>query len=144
MLIYTVTHLPLGAVLETQDIDNTNIITIGNYSYFYSDEIPSVIVCRSGLLLPDDNSTFLGEWYYNNQPVGGFGSCGADNPYLAIPPSESNPGVLAIVNCHDLTLQSEGLYTCIIQDTDFTVHELKVGLYFNRGGVYICVVSTQV
>ena len=109
-------------------------MTIGNYSYFYSDDIPDSIVCRSGLLLPPNNATFLGGWYYNNQPVGGFGSCTETNSYIAIPPSPSAPGVLPLVNCNELTIQSEGLYTCMIRDSDLTLHELKVGLYFNRGG----------
>ena len=106
-------------------------MTIGNYSYFYSDEIPSIIICRSGLLLPDDNATFLGGWYYNNQPIGGFGTC---NTYIAIRPMTSNPGALPILSCSGLTLQSEGLHTCVIRDVDLTVHELKIGLYFDRGG----------
>lgn len=106
-------------------------MTIGNYSYFYSDEMPSIIICRSGLLLPEENVTFLGGWYYDNQPIGGFGTC---NAYLAIAPSTFNPGILSILSCGGLTIQSEGLYTCIIRDVDLTVHELKIGLYFDRGG----------
>ena len=46
----------------------------------------------------------------------------------------SNPGVLPLLNCDELSLQSEGLYTCVIRDADLIVHELKVGLYFDRGG----------
>ena len=130
--------MTLGATLEVIDDDNNdNVTTIGNYSYFYDNEIPTRIVCRSGLLLSADNVSFYGGWYYNNQPLRGIETCLNRNPFVALPSSiSSSPGVLLMINCNDLTLPSEGLYVCRIRDTDLTVHELKVGFYFNRGGNY--------
>jgi len=113
---------------------NNNAISIGNYSYFYDNEIPLCTFCRSGLLLPIDNASFLGEWYYNSQPVGDLEDCRSGDVFVADQQSSSDPGVLAIFNCNELNIQSEGLYTCMIWDADLMIHELKIGFYFNRGG----------
>lgn len=108
-------------------------MTIGNYSYFYDAEIPTHINCRSGLLVAADNAASLGGWYYNNQPLGGLDTCGSRSTFATLVSSLA-PGALTLTKCNNLTLQSEGLYICVIRDTDMIVHEFKVGFYFNRGG----------
>ena len=116
-------------------MDGNDVMTIGNYSYFYADEIPTRVACRSGLLLPGNNASFLGGWYYNNQLIPGIENCRNGDAFVSTEISVSNaPGVASVLNCNNLTVQFEGLYTCRIRDTDLTVHELKVGFYFDRGG----------
>ena len=100
--------------------------------------------------MPGNNASFLGGWYYNNQPIPGFESCINDDAFVSTELSVSNtPGVASVLNCNHLTVQFEGLYTCRIRDTDLTVHELKVGFYFDRGGNHnfckyqlICIIMT--
>lgn len=127
-----------GAVLETVIGNNIdNVMTIGNYSYFYGDEIPTRITCRSGLLLPVGNSSFLGGWYYNGQPLLDFTSDACRDGHLFVTMGTSvtsAPGAVSILACNHLSILFEGLYVCRIRDSDLTIHELKVGFYFNRGG----------
>jgi len=129
----SVTCLIIGAVLETRE--GVDAVDIGNYTSFYHDEIPPVIYCKSGLVLPSGNTTFLGGWYRNNQLIGSNAlNCPALTSFAATTPSTSNPGVLPLVQCNQfqLHLQSEGLYTCRILDIHFQLHVLQVGIYFRR------------
>lgn len=122
--------------------DNTTTVSIGNYSYFYNNEIPRLINCRSGLLLTNNNASFLGGWYYNGQPIGGIDACRDGNSFITTGPSFStDPGVLPMTNCRELAPKFEGIYTCIIRDVDLIVHELQVGMYFDRGGEYDYITS---
>ena len=129
-----------GVVLETVDSNNNdNVMTIRNYSYFYDDRIPTRITCRSGLLLPAGNASFLGGWYYNGQALRDFESvaCRDGDLFVTTGTSVSDaPGAVSILNCNHLSVQFEGLYICRIQDNNLIVHELKVGFYFDRGGNY--------
>ena len=122
-------------MLET--VDGINAMDIGNYTFYYHDNVPPVIYCKSGL---SGNTLSLGGWFFNDQPIGDDPvNCPASTSFAAETPSSSNPGVLPLVQCSgfggfQLHLQSEGLYTCRIMDIDFQIHVLQVGFYFRRGG----------
>ena len=127
----------IGAVLETGE--DKSAMNIGNYTFYYDDDVPPVIYCKSGL---SGNTSSLGGWFFNDQPIGNDPvNCPASTSFAAETPSSSNPGVLPLVQCSgfggfQLHLQSEGLYTCRIMDIDFQLHVFQVGIYFRRGGKF--------
>lgn len=89
-----------------------------------------------------NNASFLGGWYYNGQLVGGIADCTRGNAFAALMQSSDAPGILPLISCSELNVQSEGVYTCIIRDIDLMVHELEVGFYFNRGGMYLRIINS--
>ena len=124
----------LGAVLETGK--DKNAMDIGNYTFFYHDEVPAVIYCKSGLVLSPNNTSSLGGWFFNDQPIGNDPvNCPASTNFAAETPSSSNPGLLPLLQCSDFQFQieSEGIYTCRIMDIDLQLHVFQVGFYFRRG-----------
>ena len=115
----------------------SNIPTvIGNYSFFYDDEVPEPIACRSSLELQPDSGSLLGGWYFNGQPLGdNNANCLASASFGQIRSPES--GEVLLQPCSQpfqLNLQSEGIYTCRILDHDFQERVFQVGIYFRRGG----------
>jgi len=116
--------------------EDKNAEEIGNYTFFYHDEVPPALYCKSGLVLSPGNLSSLGGWFFNDQPIGDNPlNCPAMTSFAAEMPLSSNPGVLPLVQCGSFQfhLQSEGVYTCRIMDIDSQLHVFQVGVYFRRG-----------
>ena len=85
--------------------------------------------CVTGLGPTDsDNNTILGGWYFGgsqvtNQGCSGDGVTVLDSEYV---------GVYQLQQCGTFTTAVEGVYTCVVLNSDMIQESRRLGVYFDR------------
>ena len=117
-----------GVVNDSDTISSTN--QLEDYSYITETDGTGLLAnCVTGLgPTNSDNNTILGGWYFGgsqvtNQGCSGDGVTVLDSEYV---------GVYQLQQCGTFTTAVEGVYTCVVLNSDMIQESRRLGIYFDR------------
>ena len=90
---------------------------------------PLIARCITGLSPSDDDNAALGGWYFN-----GVGLPNGECNDSTIPQSNGADivnyvGVVDLLQCGAFSLDTEGVYTCIIMNSSMINQSMRLGMY---------------
>jgi len=92
----------------------------------------SFIRCVSGLGPSGaGGNTDLGGWYFNGTQVFLGTNCGSNVFEMRAANGKRFPGIINLYLCRILTLNAEGVYSCIMMNSSMMEQTMRVGVYFS-------------
>ena len=138
-LVYVLGIAVTGASNVSTDLVAGN--QIADYSFviqpFTLDPFDVILRCASGLGLDRDGNTALGIWYFDGYGYLPLGTnCILRYLYQSVfEVRRANPrrfpGVINLYLCSEFSIETEGIYSCIMMNSSMIEQTMRVGVYLS-------------